>query len=62
VRVGIYNAAGRRIALLADATYDEGPHVLHWDTREALGSATGVYFLRTVIGGQTGSSRMLIVR
>jgi hypothetical protein len=62
VTLGVYNAAGRRVATLADDTYSGGRHVLYWNARSALGSATGVYFLRAAVGDETEVSRLLIVR
>jgi hypothetical protein len=62
VRMGVYNAAGRLVTTVADGFYPEDRHVLHWNARDVLGSATGVYFLKTVIGGQVVASRLLIVR
>lgn len=53
VEVGVYDAQGRRIALVADAVQSAGPHRVEWDGGSL---ADGVYFV------QLATDRTLEVR
>lgn len=48
VELGIFDAAGRRVAALAEGHLDAGPHHRTWRGRDRAGRvvATGVYFVR----------------
>ncbi|MEZ4652610.1 MAG: FlgD immunoglobulin-like domain containing protein [Candidatus Eisenbacteria bacterium] len=48
LQLGVYDPAGRRVALLADGAYESGSYQLTWDGRSGAGHrlASGVYFLR----------------
>jgi hypothetical protein len=48
VHVCIYDAAGRRVVVLADRVFEAGSHALPWDGRDSGGGVVrnGVYFVR----------------
>jgi len=47
VTAGVFDLAGRRVALLADGMYPAGDHQLQWDGKtEGRHAAAGVYLLR----------------
>jgi hypothetical protein len=58
VRAAVYDARGRRVAMLADRDWDAGEHVLDW-TAEA---AAGAYLLRVEIDGRVLTRRLCLVR
>lgn len=61
LRLAVYNAAGRQVALLANGTFGAGAHSVSWDGK-ATGGGTlpgGVYFARTTTA-QGGARTTLI--
>ncbi len=56
VNLRIYNEAGQLVRELVDGRISSGRHELTWDGRDRTGrlAATGVYFYRLVIRGETG--------
>jgi hypothetical protein len=61
----VFDAAGRRVALVGRGTYGAGTGELVWNGRDDAGQnvAPGVYFLRaTTSQGETATSRVLIRR
>ncbi len=63
-RVQIFNAAGRRVAVLWDKALPAGHHTLKWDGRDSRGrpAASGQYFCRLDAGDVTLTQRMMLVR
>ncbi len=57
-RVGIYDAAGRRVAELLNAELDAGIHEAHWDARLA---PAGVYFARFEWQGKSAQRKIVRV-
>lgn len=64
VRVAVYDAAGRRVAVLADGWLDGGPHQVGWGGMNDSGRAvsSGVYFVRRQAGRFMGSQKLVMVR
>jgi hypothetical protein len=62
--VGVYDVAGRRVRTLADGAYTAGVQRATWDGRNARGEpvSSGVYFVRSVTGGETYTRKVLVVR
>ena len=58
VTLGVYDASGRHVILVADETLPAGPHDLEWN---AEGLAAGVYFIRLDAGRQSVSRKLLVV-
>lgn len=60
VRVGVYDLAGRRVAMLADAWCGAGHHALRWDGRDASGriAPSGIYVVRLEAGGDVVTARL----
>jgi len=58
-RVEVFDALGRRVAVLADAPFSAGEHRLVFDAR---GLASGVYLLRIATPGGTDSRTITLVR
>jgi hypothetical protein len=54
VRLGIYDASGRRVRELASGTQPAGAHATAWDLRDETGRAVGagLYFARLEAAGQ----------
>ena len=63
VDVGVYDAAGRRIATLARGEAPAGTRALAWDGRGAGGAraGVGVYFVRAQAGGAAVTQRVVRV-
>ncbi len=59
VTVSVHDAAGRRVAMLANGERDAGSHVLVW---AGGGAAGGVYFARLVTSGVTRTEKIVRVR
>jgi N-acetylneuraminic acid mutarotase len=59
----VYDARGRVVRTLVDATHESGPHAVVWDGRDDGGvrSASGVYFYRLDAGGAVLSKKMVLV-
>jgi hypothetical protein len=64
VQLVIYDAAGRAVRTLVDATRSSGPHRVSWDGRDDGGIAvsSGVYFYRLQSTGRVLSRRMVLLR
>ncbi len=64
VSLGIYDAAGRRVALLLDQWRPAGEFTAAWDGSDSHGRAVsaGIYFARLQAGEIRASSRILLVR
>ncbi len=64
IRIGVYDLAGRPVALLADEEYPAGRHTVVWDGRNAKGrlAASGAYLVRLESGGTSDSRKLLLVR
>jgi glycosidase len=63
-RLGIYNVAGREVAVLTDAEHGQGPHEVKWDGSDSAGQdlASGVYFLHLDTGDETRTSKVMLLR
>jgi len=59
VRVAVYDALGREVALLAEAPYAAGRHEV---TFEANDLPAGVYVIRAVVGAEARTSRVTLAR
>jgi len=62
VEVAIYDVTGRRVAVLADGTYEAGVHTVAWDA--AAGGArraAGLYFARMTVGERRLHRRVIVV-
>jgi len=64
VRLGVYNAAGREVAVLVDRDEVAGRHVARWDGRNADGRAVpaGVYFVRLRAGEREEATKIVLSR
>lgn len=64
VKVAVYDAAGRQLRVLADATMTAGAHALQWDGAGADGARvpSGVYMVRLSFGERTLNQKLLRVR
>jgi flagellar hook assembly protein FlgD len=62
VDVSVFDAAGRRIRVLAHGRLAEGRHPLAWDARDERGSRAraGVYFVRASDGSETRTERLVL--
>ena len=62
VDVSVFDAAGRRVRVLAHGTLSEGRHALAWDARDERGARAraGVYFVRASDGSETRTQRLVI--
>jgi hypothetical protein len=61
VRAEVFDASGRRVRRLVDATLPGGARELVWDGRAESGRATssGVYFVRVRVGNAEASARIV---
>ncbi|WP_456425984.1 FG-GAP-like repeat-containing protein [Rhodocaloribacter sp.] len=59
IRLAVYDALGREVAVLVDEERAAGRHVVTWD---AAGQPTGSYFLRLEAGGNTFVRAMLLMK
>jgi hypothetical protein len=64
VSLTIYDAMGREIRTLIDATLEKGQHTVRWDGKDANGSfvASGVYVCRLSNESHVASIRKVVVR
>jgi subtilisin family serine protease len=62
-RLVLYDASGRRVRGLQDATFPAGAHVVPWDGRDDRGRrvASGVYFARLECGGGSVNAKIVVV-
>jgi hypothetical protein len=63
VQVAVFDVAGRRLATLADGSFQAGDHQLAWDGRVGSGAraASGVYFIRLQAGGKQLVRRVVML-
>ena len=64
VRLAVYDALGREVAVLAEGSYPAGDHTVRWDGRDHRGVkvSSGVYLYRLTAGGKAEIRRMTLVR
>jgi len=64
VRVTVFDAAGRQVAVLVDAVMPAGRQAVRWDGRDASGRsvASGVYFARVEAGAASATRPMTLLR
>ena len=62
VDVIVFDAAGRRIRIVAHGTLESGRHELVWNARDERGAraSAGVYFVRASDGSATRIQRLVI--
>lgn len=56
--VSVHDALGRRVAVLAEGTFEAGAHEARWDTRAV---STGVYVVRVAAGASPALTQRLVV-
>ncbi|HYV66272.1 MAG TPA: FlgD immunoglobulin-like domain containing protein, partial [Myxococcales bacterium] len=63
-RAEVFDAAGRRVAVVLDRDLGAGPHVGTWDGRTETGghASPGLYYLRLTLPGYSGSRPVAITR
>jgi len=63
-RLAVYDASGRRLAVLVDRDLAAGPHEVTWDATDDRGLrvASGVYFYRLTAGGQTLTRKLTVLK
>ena len=61
-RLNVFDAAGRRVARIADAAMSAGDHSFVWDGRASNGApaANGVYFYRLEAGGSAITRKLIL--
>jgi predicted outer membrane repeat protein len=59
VRLSVFDTAGRLVQVLRDRDETKGVHFVDWDAR---GHASGVYFCRLEVGGETRSHKLVLIR
>ena len=64
VRLDLFDAAGRRVATIAEGTRPPGEHVVRWNGLNARGRrlASGVYFARLRIGRRVFGRKAVLLR
>ncbi len=64
VRIGVYDVAGREVAVLADRTFAGGTHLVRWDGKAAGGhaAASGIYYLRMQAEEFSSTRTMVLAR
>lgn len=64
VHLGVYDVAGREVVVLEDGTRAAGPHEIRWDgtDRKGVPLSAGTYFVRLEAGGETRTSKVMLVR
>ena len=62
--LSVHDAAGRRVCTLASGIQAPGPHAVPWNGMNDTGQPVpvGVYFFRLSVGGETMTTRLLLVR
>ncbi|NIO27667.1 MAG: T9SS type A sorting domain-containing protein [Candidatus Latescibacteria bacterium] len=58
-RLSIYDVAGRLVARLVEGEQQYGKHIVDWD---ASGLASGTYFLRLEVGGESKVRRLTLIK
>ena len=59
VRISVFDASGRMVAVLADGVQSAGDHVARW---QASGFASGIYFCRLEAGGVESTKKIVLLR
>lgn len=64
VQVSVLDAAGRRVATLADGPFDAGPHEVPWNgTREdGRAAPAGVYYITLTYGPSRAAAKVVLLR
>lgn len=64
VRVSVYDAAGREIALVHQGVLQSGDHQLAWNGKTDSGedAASGIYFVRAIGAGGTAGLTLILAR
>jgi hypothetical protein len=64
IQIVVYDAAGRVIRRVADATYTPGRHSVPWDRRDERGNVagSGVYFVRLQVPGVLLTRKTVLIR
>ena len=64
VRIHVYNSRGQIVRTLIDKPHTEGNYQLQWDGRDANGNecATGVYFVRMIVGKDSFLRKAVLVK
>ncbi|MFH1502745.1 MAG: alpha-amylase family glycosyl hydrolase [Candidatus Eisenbacteria bacterium] len=64
VRLGIYDVAGRQVAVIEDGVKSGGPHEALWNGAgsEGLTLGAGMYFVRLEAAGETRTSKVTLVK
>jgi alpha-amylase len=64
VRLGIYDVAGREVAVLQDGVKAGGAHEVRWDgsAPHGLPLGAGMYFVRLEAGGEMRTSKVMLVK
>ena len=62
--LSLYDVNGRLVRTLARGSFAAGRQVGTWDGRDANGRsvANGIYFLRSLTGGQDASLKVVVAR
>ena len=60
----VYDPAGRLVVTLVDGELAPGDHSVVWEGRDGRGRrvASGVYFARLLVGGETDARRMIMLK
>jgi glycosidase len=64
VRLGVYDVAGRQVAVLQDEVRPGGSHEVRWDGADRQGhpASAGMYFVRLAAAGETRTSKITLVK
>jgi hypothetical protein len=64
VRISVTNIVGQTVATLVEGFQPAGSYAAFWDGRDPTGRAmaSGVYFFRAEIGGQTQVRKMVLLK
>ncbi len=63
ISLEVYDATGRRIASIAEGTYESGAHQVVWDRKDANGVRVpqGIYFVRLNAKGVEAKGKLILV-
>jgi hypothetical protein len=64
VRLSVFDAAGRELAVLADGHRESGRYTVHWNGRDQQGRpvAAGIYVARLVAGDQVQTQKLVLIK
>ena len=64
VRLSVYDAAGREVAVMIDGHLETGRHTAYWNGRDQQGRpmAAGIYIARLVAGDLVQSQKMALIK